>query len=878
MLLRKRLWEETGLREAYFSLVARCSRNIETGSRCEFVHNFQINQQTESTNHSHPSAAARRNEAARAIQQWILNAGFRPYSTSAGNREKDAGAHGWFMAKDLSQTPRKLPVTNDHIIMSIDDDYYRNIAHDAIHERPMIMYTFDPMKVAATVPNGHYYVDSDNTITLRVNGGATYNHQLWNWNIDTVVFDYYFRLRSIVYSVERRRVDDHHSIVLLTPLRSVIAPFGWCLPGPRLRRRQLAHGKYSEVEYTGETGECYTSIGRVGRPGSANLPTATWEAILAKAEVDGIANTWTIQSYLTALRLDPHEATFAASVLRDYIKERRGVSIELNTHSGTVGQHPEQYIVALNDPRAATLAPSKSIGTLIASPLTNTPATVPSVHHNNDLASIIGRVERVANLATPPNRFTAYAQAFVAACLSTQRSSVVPWTLEQVLDAQDGPLQRGRNAQHKAWLYFDKAATVEAMMKKETTTNHGDPRNISTLPTNHNLQLSRYTYAVKKSILQHLDFYMPCRSPSEVANRLASLCAGRQSVTEADGSRFDGRVSAWLMTNVQRHFYLGAVHVDYRDELRQALDADISKAARTATGTKYSAGDGRKSGSPLTTDGNTLITAYIDYAAHRESGCDHEEAWGALAAYAGDDILSIADADQLARTSKLLGMQHDTITHDATSAVGFLGRKFPGLLVGDARSLQDPLRTYNKLHISFAPIHVPMPQRMADRAYGYAVLDPGHPVLINWCSAIMRVARTLDPSVEGKVSPADAPYYLWSNYGPDFNTWPQYDDETEAYQALSHITGLTLEVLHAAAAALDSIQTMEQLNAMQPLIHCEPIAPKNVVISSADAFTLPPDAVANPVPSQDHKQKATTTTRAPRGQLRAAKFRKASGK
>ena len=69
------------------------------------------------------------------------------------------------------------------------------------------------MKVAATVPNGHYYVDSDNTITLRVNGGATYNHQLWNWNIDTVVFDYYFRLRSIVYSVERRRVDDHHSIV-----------------------------------------------------------------------------------------------------------------------------------------------------------------------------------------------------------------------------------------------------------------------------------------------------------------------------------------------------------------------------------------------------------------------------------------------------------------------------------------------------------------------------------------------------------------------------------------------------------------------------------------------------------------------------------------
>lgn len=885
ILLRKRLWEETGLREAYFNLVARYSTNIEPGTRCEFVHNFQLTLQRPSTNHSHPDAALLRNSAARAIQQWIRNAGFVPYSTSAGNREKNAGTHGWFMAKDLAHLPRRLPVTKDHIIMSIDDDYYRNIAHDAIHERPIVLYTFDPLQVAGTMANAHYFVGENDTVIMRVNGGAEYQHQLWNWNVDTLVFDYYFRFRSLVFSVERRRVDDHHSIVLLTPMRRVSAPFGWLLPGKRLTRRRMSHGKYSEVEYTTATGECYTSIGLVGRPGAANLPTATWEAILAKAATDKITNTWTIQSYLSALKLNPDEATFAASTIRDYLKERRGVDVQVNTHSGTIGTPPPQYVVALKDSRAAALAPSRETGTLIAKPLTTTPATVPSVHHNNDLASIIGRLEKVTNTKTPPNRFTAYTQEFVNKALGSARGTVVPWTVEQVLEAQDGPLQRGRNDQVKDWLFFDRAIMVEAMMKKECTTNAGDPRNISTLPTPHNILLSRYTYAVKKAVLQHLPFYMPCRTPQEVADRLAQICAGRQLITEADGSRFDGRVSEWIMVNVQRHFYLGAVHHDYRDELREALDADMSRLAKTASGTRYDAGFGRKSGSPLTTDGNTLITAFIDYATHRETGLTADEAWSELAAYAGDDIVSRAPADILAATSAELGMVHETISHGPGSPVGFLGRKFLGLHGGDTRSLQDPLRTYNKLHISFAPKHVPLAQRMADRAFGYAVLDPGHPLLVNWCSAILRVARSIDSKVVGKISPADCPYYLWSNYGPHFNTWPQYDDEDEAYDALSAITNVPTDRLKEVAAALDKINTQEDLEAMPPLIDLPPAPAKNTVIATDDAFSVPPDMELTPMPAKRApapvQHKKDTAEKKPvnaRKQVRAANHRKSVAK
>lgn len=838
------------VRLVYHKMAHAASTLTETGTRCEFVHKFETLKLSLSKNHSHPNAAADRNAALRAAQAWIRNSGYTPYSTSGSTREKNPGMHGWWMGKDTAIRPKKDDITDDHIILSVDDDYYLDLPELMASGRPMLLYTFAPRTVSGVVADAHYYINADDTVTMRVNGGAVYTHELWDWNLDTVAVDDWKRLTTHFYSVERRVADQSHDFVLLTPIRRVNVVFGYFLASQRLQRRRFARGKYTVAEFTKESGECWTSIGLAGTQGSANLPTRTWEAIKAKARADGIKSTWTVSSYLNALNLPLEEANFAAAILRDYLVTIEDVD-PASLLTATLEPHPSNYTATIDDPRADLLAPYKEIGRVVARQVTNCPSSVPTVSHNNDLASIVGRLERVANDTVPPNVFLAYADDFACYVIGQHRGSIVPWTVEQVIEVQDQPLQRARNQEVEHWMYLDTNVAVSAMMKKETTTACGDPRNISTLPTRHNLNLSRYTYPVKKLVLSSFRWYCPGQRPRELAEQIAERCTGVSSITEADGSRFDGRVSKWLMDNVQRRIYLGLTHPTHRGELRELLDADATRTGKTASGIPYDCLNGRKSGSALTTDGNTLITAYIDYAAQREAGYAHEEAVERLLAYAGDDILSLAPAVVLESTSRKLGMVHECIARRPGEPASFLGRDFLGLCVGDARSIQSFYRTIDKIHISFAPKHIPLAQALADRAFGYLTVNPGNPVLAAWCRAAMRAAREASPDLQAKITKYDSPFYLWSTAQEEkWNGWPEYDDVDEAFDALSQAYGIDTAELRRVVAVLEAVDSMESFQTLPVLLEREPPKMKNDAVVHDDGFTPSPRAPMGGLPKR----------------------------
>ena len=111
-------------------------------------------------------------------------------------------------------------------------------------------------------------------------------------------------------------------------------------------------------------------------------------------------------------------------------------------------------------------------------------------------------------------------------------------------------------------------------------------------------------------------WFCPGLTPSQISDRVQEYCAGVEFPLEGDFSNFDGSVSAWCQRHVMNavyHRYFG-----YDPDLVSYTDMLISCPARAKRfGFRYEAGFGVKSGSPTTCDLNTVLNAFIQYAAVR---------------------------------------------------------------------------------------------------------------------------------------------------------------------------------------------------------------------------------------------------------------------
>jgi hypothetical protein len=767
-------------------------------TRREFASKFRQLELGVAGNHSHPHAASSRNAALYSIQSWVLNAGYTPYSTSASFREGSAPVHGFHMLKDFAHEPSYAEPGEDDIVVSIDDDYYRDPAWIGKYGRPIIMYTFQPRALSGQHKDATYHLDSKGRIVYRVNGGAAYTHHVWDWTCDHIAFESNVPDRTWVYSVETRAQPEDHLLVLLTPV-ALVPTWGLRYTNvTRLRRRDFRLGDFGAQEYVTDAGERYTSIVRLGAYGSAELPTALLSGILERVRVEGIKSAHTAQSFMTACKVEPMAALMAAGVLREYASHCGIAPREFRHHAA-----PIRYVIHPDDARSEIDAPSKPVGRALTAPLVTNPATLPEATNNNSLAGVIGRVEAVLTNTVPPTIYEKWAEDFVSRVVG--KDKMTPWSTDQVVEWQSLPAQRGRNAKVQQFMSLISKVRVGAFMKSEPTMDCGDPRNISQQPTEHVLRLSRYTLAAKAIWKKHA-WYAPGLSPCAIAQRLVALATGGFLV-EADGSRFDGRVTHWMTNNVVRRAYLRICPAADRRELQEAIDAESRAFARTRERKAYELGGSRQSGSPFTTDGNTLISAAIDYFAWRLHGLDADDAFRRLGLYAGDDMVSLCPAKSLTAASAAVGMKHDC-KERRTGFIGFLGRQFPRLFEQDESSMQDPTRTLAKIHLTMTGLAIPLCQAAIAKARGYLALDPAQPVTAAYCRALIRCYPGVEPGPATVYS--ELPYAqraaLQEGYDP---SWPQ---DTITIHDVACFMGVDVAALERMVEQLDAVQQPEDFD------------------------------------------------------------------
>nr|APG76582.1 hypothetical protein [Wenling noda-like virus 2] len=748
--------------------------------------------------HSHREAAMERNSATETMLAAVRSMGLDPYVVSGSPREStEDGSRLYYTLADLSQRFRESPIKPTTVFIMTDVDYYVDMHALLSYHRPILLYTFQPEKVAGKVKNGFFTIEDD-IVDYRVTGGKTVRHRVWDYNQDVVatrdvdlswweVLCSAFMtaigikpwIRGTVSHIDQFALSEHRRIVAIVPFASVKQPVLKAVTGATLRRARYSHGVLDKVNYLVHVSEegPIASVGVQGELATAELSLERLEQVKT---AHGEATATHLSDTVRRSKLDPG----TAATLHRFIRTSKAVPMEVHKP----GQLARHYICVTNEDQYTN---RYDVGAEYArefapGPLTAT-AVFPSDHPANSKASIEGRVtmpQQSSGRALRINpRFNKYAREFTDHVVGDHVHSGRPWTVEQVVQKQDRPTQRVRSAQRD--MDWDENFQVLAFQKREAYNCVNHPRNISTVTTTHTLRLSSFTYAFKAECLKDKKWYAPGKTPEEIAAAVMRLAANNDSLVQSDFSRFDGWINEWLRVNVEFPCYMRWVHSDERAELRDLLFVELNPKARTKLAGKYDAGCSRLSGSPLTTDGNTIINAFSAYAAAREEGHDPKDALLAIGLAYGDDGMraGFVPDQTMIRTAKFLGLNLAVEKRSTPGeSISFLSRLFLDPWTTPA-SVQSPKRTLLKLHTTTDRVK-PIVDMGVAKVSGYLVTDGKTPFVSDWCEAYLRCAAREATTTTTDDSP-------WWVRDVEFRAspWPQ-----DSYTSVLHLVAEDLEV------------------------------------------------------------------------------------
>lgn len=752
--------------------------------------------------HTHPEAASLRTSAAIALENVVKECGFRPYSVSMSNRDKYSGCRYFYFHKDLDKEFKDEPLTAEHVILMIDVDYYLDINEWLTYGNPIMMYTFAPLTAGGSVPNACFSIAND-SVTFSVSGGATYTHPIWDYRGDTVsVLDRSGNL--LVYDVEQHlcQRDPTRRIVCFFPKATVKYPYyGFMGEAQGVKRRRFNFDSLAsedsgvqKVTMVRDETAATISVAKAGSRVAVTVPENLYTAVAIRHRVSKKPMISDVERILMNAKIE--DAPIRAPVLFELLVDERLTGVPCTTELRCVNKDFQALGPLVHED-------GKPVGRQVAPSLLTNSGLFPVRSYNNDVACIEGRVVKMRNDAVPPSAYNGYVDEFLE--LVVPRPMIgVPKSIAEVVEIQDRPSQRNRSEQAQATVSIGQPNKLKSFMKAESYQCTNDPRNITTVETNHTLLLSGFTYSFKEDCLKHLKWYSPGKTPEEQCRRLEKLSQG--GVILRDYSRFDGTVSEWLQKELVRRMYMRWCGVSYRPQLLTLLNNEDVGTSVTAFGYKYKPGYSRKSGSPLTTDGNTVINAFNAYCAFRLSGMDAKTAWKSLGLYCGDDGVDrlVPGLDgYFVEVGKRLGLRIELdkiqlAQIETGQPITYCGRVFPDPRV-TRDSFQDPFRTLSKLHLTAAPSTTKDKTALANRAAGYLVTDSLTPVVGPWCRKVLELCGTPDPTQmtgeeRWKMSQA----------------WPQESIEliTEHFAALVGLTAGELSEIEALIEAATSIETL----------------------------------------------------------------------
>jgi len=740
-------------------------------------------------NHTHPNCAVERTAVTNYLVDIVKNDGRVPYIVSRSEQDQLNGVDGtrhYYFSKDLSMDYASTKVGNNHVFIMTDVDYYLDMNKYLQYFKPTLIYTFIPSSAGYRDKETSYFF-KDNRVHYNVSGGASYDHELWDYTGDIItVIDKYRNL--LVFDVTQHVIENSPNRRIITILPKVCVPYPYYqrdITQAPLKRKVLTKNSVSFIDCAHSE---FYSLAIAGSTESFEVRKSVYQAIehRLKTKTSGPPTIADVEQLMhQTSRDDEDKSNFKIMACHLHCIMTKNVEFERNVIATST--LPTHYAPL----GTLKTVDSSSPGQAVTSPLAREPALFAAKSLASDEVMTEKRVKVVANKTRPPVNFNTYREEFIGLVVPPElRHRGVPLPLEEVIALQSKPMQKARTKANEHLLGLFPMNKLKSFMKTEPYPSINDPRAITQMSVQLTIMMSAYTYAFKNDRLKKLPSYGPGKTPVEIVERIKEI--GAEGLIESDYSRFDGSISPYLQ-DVVRRIYLTWVREQDAPILKSNFDNVFLRSATTSHGLKYDAGYGTRSGSPITTDGNTLINMFVSYVALREMGMKKEKAWLKLGLYTGDDGLNTnvpGMKESLELVTQQFGLKLEAVSAKPNESVNFAGRTFPHPLTSKS-SHQDIKRTLVKLHLS-ANKNVTKEMAAANRAVGYMTTDSNTPIIRAWCETVLRYTGDIS-AVESMTSE--------ERFKVENGSWNQ-EDKDVIFDSVCKILGMTKAEVEAAERSI----------------------------------------------------------------------------
>jgi len=700
----------------------------------------------------HPKPRRDRLTAIKVIESIISQtATHEPYHFQPRpSQVKDAHkmVHHW--ACDTSVPHRDQDrVEDNHVITQIDSDYYADMnAYDVLNNNPQLLYTFDPLEVAATHTDYPAWTFIDDE-TLEVTSPAEkYSHKLWDYTGNEVR---YFRLNRIynakftIFELEKRRIDETHSLVFINPRVTYEGPHAYvakCWFGTQeFKRVNVGGGPYArmEIQQQLETAQKHTvSVARKSNYLAATCDKVDYDHMFELTLRSKLGCT--VPKIKTKTTLTDAPAALLTNYLNDLKKEVDTDHIWYKNYSLEYAVRIHQYFpssAAATDPKGAVVA--------FANPIMD------GCHvHSNELSSekqaIEGRLTKLIRPFTLTPKHTTFMDALIKRLVpEADKHTLVLADDDVVFEHQNRPTQK--TILEYAIECNEAEEIISTFAKKEAAQKINDTRIISVGKPAGKLAVSKFLYPFQVW-LKKQKWYCFGKTPAKLASHLAKIAMQAGMINCTDFSRMDGRKTIALRTfNYKLMASLfGKEHIT---KLRAIYEKGCNVRGFTPTF------DGESfffetymawaSGDPFTSSFNSCDNCLVVFTGYVNKHSDNgrlevtEEIFDlayseliASSCIAGDDTC-LADMPDNCIVSAASWWGHvltSQVYQRGETGVNFLARIYgPDLWNGDPNSTTDLMRALTKLHVTpnlhgFTPL-----EKMAMKLTSLKFTDGKSPII-----------------------------------------------------------------------------------------------------------------------------------------------------
>lgn len=778
----------------------------------------------------HPISGNVRDLARAAITTAVQSAGCKKFELSPAPQSGggDSSRHQYFAPGDLNNPIREGYPCDKSIIVGIDVDYYVRSPEELLsYARPVILHTFNPVEVSGMDGECRFRIKEDRVL-YEVSGGGSWSHQVWDWcgfgefvesrvhsgpwykwGFYRTMFMRLFGFSKVVYHkvhFSRPWTTCPNRVLVWTIPYFTAWKFDWI--GNEMNARSLQRVTYKDRKRPGwntfvsidNENKLWISLGRENEDYSVKMLKEHYDVLM------GLSSSQSVTSRMIGMG---YKSTEVLAFVGQYYTGKP----TLNEHSRAgrpIGVRVHwPYIMEADEPETSY----RSYG----SPIVSDHNTVPMIKRWEAMSvSIERRVTWVANKKVPSPRLQQYYNEWVNLLVPDHLVGTgIPYSLEEAAEMLCKPSQKLQKDQVWETVEMNWRKLIEGFMKQEPNMKPG--RLISSFPDfRYLLQFARYALKFRDEVLHSEDnehWFYPGRTPAEIAEKVVEFAGDNDEIDEDDYSNFDGTVSGWSQRNVINapyHRYFGA---QFQKELTACTDMLITCPARAKRfNFGYDAGEGVFSGCNITCDGNTIKGGGNQYCAVRMTlpELPPVQAKKLVGPAFGDDGLrNRRFRKAMLKVVDNIGMKIKVEPYVPDQGLTFLARVYVDP-TASTTTMQDPLRTWRKLHLTARHQDIVLGSAAVDRVDGYIATDSLSPLTSNYCNMIKRYyeqiappeirAESFEKRAERKSVNKEKPYWMQTG-----GAWPQ---DPKMYEKMLQITanrtGFDISQIRQAIIAIDS--------------------------------------------------------------------------